>query len=100
MVLLWTSLYLYRMHYFAHKRFQLATRFTECNHSWLFSLRVFERVNVNKQGTILLLENNIHNEINAISPEMLRNIKENVLEIARVCETENVYHLRDMTFHN
>ena len=59
-----------------------------------------ERVYVNKPRTIPQLKNNIRNEIEVITPEILRKVMENVLERARMCEAENGHHLRDIIFHN
>ncbi|XP_023311192.1 uncharacterized protein LOC111692289 [Anoplophora glabripennis] len=58
------------------------------------------KVYINKPRTIQQLKNNIRDEINNITPEVLRKVMENVLERARICEAENGHHLRDIIFHN
>lgn len=58
-----------------------------------------ERVYVNKPQTIAQLKNNIRDEIRATTPEILRKVMENALERARICESANGHHLRDIIFH-
>ena len=49
--------------------------------------------------TIEELKTNIRDEINNITPEVLRKVMENVLERAHLCEAENVHHLRYIIFN-
>ena len=58
------------------------------------------KVYINKPRTIEQLKSNIRDEINNITPEVLRKVMENVLERARICEAENGHHLRDIIFNN
>lgn len=58
------------------------------------------KVYVNKPRTIEELKTNIRDEINNITPEVLRKVMENVLERAHLCEAENGHHLRDIIFNN
>ena len=59
-----------------------------------------EKVHIDKSRTIEQLKSNIRDEINNITPEVLRKVMENVLERARICEAENGHQLRDIIFNN
>ena len=73
------------MHYFAEKRFPLSSSFSGFNRFGLFDPKVY----INKPRIVLGLKNNIRNEIEAITPEILRNVMEDVLESSRLCEAQN-----------
>ena len=49
---------------------------------------------------INLLKNNIEEEIRAISPEILSDMLDIVLQRAQECENENGGHLSNIIFHN
>ena len=49
---------------------------------------------MNKPQTINDIKRNIKDQIRAISPEMLSNVMQSVLDGAIQCETENGGHLR------
>ena len=59
-----------------------------------------ERVYRNKPRTINDLKRNIEDQIRDISPEMLSNVMQSVLDRATQCETENGGHLKNIIFKN
>ena len=53
----------------------------------------------NKPTTIQQLKNNIRTEIRSLQPETLTAVMENAVKRARLCETVNGAHLKDIIFH-
>ena len=66
---------------------------------WLWGY-LKDKVYLNKPQTIQELKANIQQEILSLQPPILRTVRENSLERARLCKAENGGYLRVIIFYN